>query len=159
MQWTRFWPWKRRPRDRAARRVKDVMTRDVEAIHADASLEEAARKMSMLDVGPLPVHDGEVLVGMLTDRDITVRAVAMGLDPIQARARDAMTPEVVSCFEDQDVQEAANLMQERKIRRLLVLDRNRRLVGIVSLGDLALETSDEKRVGEILETISEPDDR
>jgi CBS-domain-containing membrane protein len=69
-----------------------------------------------------------------------------------------MTPDVVSCFEDQDVQEAADLMQERKIRRLLVLDRNRRLVGIVSLGDLALETSDERRVGEILETISEPGD-
>ena len=136
--------------------VKDVMTRDVTAIQPDATLEEAAAAMALLDVGPLPVCAGERLVGMLTDRDIVVRAVATGLDPIQARVRHVMTPAVVSCFEDEDVREAARLMEEHKIRRLVVLDRDEQLVGIVSLGDLAVGTHDEQLVGEVVEVVSEP---
>ena len=136
--------------------AKDVMTRDVRSIHPDETLEAAAAGMALLDVGPLPVHDGKRLVGMLTDRDIVVRAVATGLDPIQARVREVMTPAVVYCFEDQDVGEAARLMEEHKVRRLVVLGRDERLVGIVSLGDLAVGTGDEHRVGEVLEVVSEP---
>ena len=136
--------------------VKDIMTHDVSAIHRDATLEEAATAMALRDVGPLPVHDGERLVGMLTDRDIVVRAIATGLDPIQARVCQVMTPAVVYCFEDQDVQEATRIMEEHKIRRLVVLNRTERLVGIISLGDLAIGTGDEKRVGEVLEEISLP---
>src|SRR5438093_4669224 len=123
--------------------LKDVMTRRVEVVHPDDTLATAAEKMKSLDVGPMPVCDGERLVGMLTDRDITVRATAAGRDPKTTRVRDVMTPEVAYCFEDQDTNEAARIMEQRQIRRLVILNRDKRLVGIVSLGDLAVTTQDE----------------
>ena len=135
--------------------VKDIMTRDVRAIHVDECLEAAAAAMALLDVGPLPVHDDEKLVGVLTDRDIVVRAVATGMDPIQTRVGQVMTPAVVSCYENHDVKEAARLMEEHQVRRLMVLDRDGQLVGIVSLGDLAVGTGDEQLAGEVLEVVSE----
>jgi CBS domain-containing protein len=136
--------------------LKEVMTRDVEVIHPNASLAEAADKMGALDVGPLPVCDGYRLVGMITDRDIAVRATAAGRDPKTTRVRDAMTEDVVYGFEDQDVREAARIMEEKQIRRLVVLDRDKRLVGIVSLGDLATDAGDDRLSGEVLERVSEP---
>ena len=137
--------------------VKEVMTRGVECIRPGASLQEAARKMRDLDVGPLPVcGDNDRLAGMITDRDITVRAVAEGQDPKTARVQDIMTPDVMYCFEDQDVAEATRLMQESQIRRLLVLNRDKCLVGIVSLGDLAVKTGDKRLSGEALQQVSEP---
>ena len=135
--------------------LKDIMTPRVEVISPEATLQEAAQKMSQLDVGPLPVCDGEQLVGMLTDRDITVRAVAEGCDPTTTTVREAMTPELVYCFEDQAVQEAARLMEQYQIRRLPILNRHKRLVGIVSLGDLAVSASDQTLAGEVLEQVSE----
>jgi CBS domain-containing protein len=137
-------------------KVRDVMTRGAECVRPTDSLQEAAQKMRNFDVGPLPVCEGDHLVGMITDRDITVRATAEALPPGLGRVRDVMTPDVVSCFEDQDVQEAARLMQEHQVRRLVVLSRDKRLVGIVSLGDLAVETGDEKLAGRTLEQVSEP---
>jgi len=137
-------------------RVSDVMTRDVKCIGPDASLQEAAAKMKDMDVGPLPVCDNDRLVGLVTDRDITVRATAQGANPQGTHVRDVMTPEVVYCFDDQDVSEAAQRMREKQIRRLLVLNRAKRLVGIVSLGDLAVETQDEQLTGQTLEAVSEP---
>jgi CBS domain-containing protein len=136
--------------------LKDVMTRDVEVIHPNATLEEAAAKMDALNVGPLPVCDGDRLVGMLTDRDVTVRATAAGRDPKTTRVREVMTDEVVYCFEDQDTNEAARIMEEKQIRRLVILNRDKRLVGIVSLGDLAVTTQDDQLSGEVLERVSEP---
>ena len=136
--------------------VKDVMTRGAECVRPDATLQEAAQKMKSLDVGPLPVCDNDRLVGMLTDRDITVRAVAEGKDPRATRVRDAMTEGICYCFEDDDVADAARVMKERQIRRLVVLDGNKRLAGIVSLGDLAVETGDEHLAGETLEHVSQP---
>ena len=115
--------------------VKDVMTRGAECVRPEATLQEAAQKMKSLDVGPLPVCDNDRLAGMLTDRDIVVRAVAEGKDPRTAKVREAMTPEVVYCSEDDDVADVARLMNEKQVRRLPVLDCNRRLVGIVSLCD------------------------
>jgi CBS domain-containing protein len=112
--------------------------------------------MSRLEVGPLPVCDGAQLVGMLTDRDITIRATATGRDPNTTRVHEVMTPEVVYCFEDQDVEIAAQMMEMRQIRRVPVLNRGKRLVGIVSLGDLAVETGNRDLGGETLEHISEP---
>src|SRR5690348_861519 len=109
-------------------RVSEVMTRGVECIHPDASLQEAAAKMKSLDIGPLPVcGDHGRLVGILTDRDITVRATAEGEDPTAVCVRDIMTPEVVYCFEDQLVGEAARLMEDKQVRRLVVLDRDQLL--------------------------------
>src|SRR5207253_4212270 len=131
-------------------------TQQVEVIHPDSTLREAAEKMKSLGVGPIPVCDGERLQGMLTDRDITVRATAEGRDPNTTRVREVMTPEVVYCFEDQDVLEAARLMQEKQIRCLPILNREKRLVGIVSLGDLAVHSAEEKAVSKTIKEVSAP---
>ncbi|HKB02725.1 MAG TPA: CBS domain-containing protein [Gemmataceae bacterium] len=137
-------------------RVSEVMTRGAECTHPDATVREAAVRMQALDIGSLPVCENDRLVGMVTDRDVTVRTTAAGADPNDARVRDAMTPGVHFCFDDQDVAEAAQLMKDNQVRRLPVLDRNKRMVGIVSLGDLAVETQDEQLAGNTLEAVSEP---
>jgi CBS domain-containing protein len=136
--------------------LKDVMTPAVEVIAPEASIYEAAEKMRHLDIGPLPVCDGERLVGMLTDRDITVRAVAAGRDPRMTHVRDIMTPDVVYGFEDQDVEDAARLMAQYQIRRLPVLTRSQQLVGMVALGDLAVHAGTRPVAAEVLEQVSEP---
>lgn len=136
--------------------VEDVMTRDVETVRPDTSLKEAAELMRTLNVGPLPVVDGEKLVGIITDRDIVVRAVAMGLDPNSTRVADAMTRDVECVFQDEDIEAAMRKMREEQIRRILVVERDsRKLVGIIALGDLA-ESIDDKATGQTLEDISEP---
>jgi len=139
-------------------RVSEVMTRSPECIRPTATVHEAAGRMKTLDVGSLPVCDNDQLIGLITDRDIALRSVAEGQDPRSDPVRDTMTPGIVYCFEDQDASEAAKLMSEKQIRRLPVLDRNKRLVGIVSLGDLAVEARDEKIAGDALKDISEPSD-
>jgi CBS domain-containing protein len=137
--------------------VKDIMTSSVECISPDTTLREAAQKMKQLDIGPLPIcGENDRLVGMITDRDITVRAVAAGRDPSTARVCDVMTPNVVYCYEDQDISDAAHMMEQNQIRRLVVLNREKRLVGILSLGDLAVDTGDEQLAGHTLEAVSEP---
>jgi len=137
-------------------RVSQVMTRNAECIKPDASVQEAAKRMKSLDVGALPVCDNDRLVGVITDRDIAVRSAAEGRDPKADRVQATMTPELVYCFEDEDAADAARRMQEKQIRRLPVLNRDKRLVGIVSLGDLAVEARDDKLSGETLERVSEP---
>jgi CBS domain-containing protein len=137
--------------------LKDIMTPKPECIRPDDTLQNAAARMRDLDVGPLPVcGDDDRLAGMITDRDLVVRAVAEGKDPRTTTVREAMTEEIIYCFEDQDVQEAARTMQERQVRRLLVMNRDKRLVGIVSLGDLATESGDARKSGEVLQDVSEP---
>ena len=136
--------------------LKDVMTPGVEVSAPEASISEAAEKMSHLDIGPLPVCDGEHLVGMLTDRDITVRAVAAGRNPLTTQGRDMMTPDVVYGFEDHEVQDAARLMAQYQIRRLLVLNRSKQLVGMVALGDLAVHAGTQPVTAKVLEQVSEP---
>lgn len=136
--------------------VKDVMTPRCECIGPDTTLDKAAQRMQELDVGPLPVCDHDRLAGIVTDRDIVIRAVAEGRDPHTTRVRDVMTPGITYCFEDDDVASAAETMKNRQIRRLVVLDRDKRLVGIVSLGDLAVVTDDRRMTGETLRRISEP---
>ena len=136
--------------------LREVMTRDVEVIGPDATLEEAARKMDALDVGPLPVCENDRLVGMITDRDVTVRATAAGRDPTTTRVREAMTEDLVFCREEEDVETAAQLMKSRQVRRLPVLNEQHRVVGIVSLGDLAVQAGDERLSGGIPESVSEP---
>jgi len=136
--------------------VKDIMTRNVDVVHPEGSLREAAQKMADLDVGMLPVCSGDQLVGMLTDRDITVRATAKGRDPETTRVHEVMTPEVINVFEDDDVSEAARIMTEQQIRRLVVLNRSKQLAGIISLGDLAVHTGDTHQAGQTLEGVSEP---
>jgi CBS domain-containing protein len=136
--------------------LKDVMTPDVEVISPEATLQQAAAKMRRLNIGPLPVCDGDQLVGMLTDRDITVRAVAEGCDPTTTTVREAMTPEIAYCFEEQTLEDAVQTMERYQIRRLPILSRAKRLVGMVSLGDLAVSSGNETRVGATLKQVSEP---
>ena len=139
-----------------AMQLKEIMTPSVEVISPEASVREAAEKMRHLDIGPLPVCDGDRLVGMLTDRDITVRAVADGRDPVTTLVHEVMTQDIVYGFDDQDVQDATRLMEQYQIRRLPVLNRNKRLVGIVSLGDLAVHPRNQPLASEVLEQVSEP---
>lgn len=136
--------------------LMDIMTQDPETIRPDATLLEAARKMKELDVGLIPVCDGNRLKGMLTDRDITVRATAEGREPGTTKVDEVMTEDVVYCFEDQTEQEAADKMEQHKIRRLIVLDRDKQLTGIVSLGDVATKGSRDSAHAEALEEVSTP---
>jgi len=137
--------------------VKEVMTRRVECVRPDDTLQTAARRMRDLNVGPLPVCGGDdKLAGVVTDRDITVRAVAEGRDPTRTPVKEAMTPEVVYVFEDQDVRDAADTMAAHQIRRVLVLNRDKRLAGIVSLGDLAVDGGREGKPVTTLREVSQP---
>lgn len=135
--------------------VREVMTKKIELVNPTTTLADAARKMREDDVGALPVGQGDDLVGMITDRDITIRAIAEGKDPTAATVRDAMSNEVLYCFEDQSTEEVAANMGRRQIRRLPVVNRDKRLVGIVSLGDLSAGGAN-KEAGEALGRISEP---
>jgi CBS domain-containing protein len=118
--------------------IRELMTPDVEVIRPDDTLRTAAKMMADYDVGALPVGENDRLVGIITDRDITVRGVAQSRDPEKTTARDAMSGRVLYCFEDEDTSEVARKMGDWQVRRLPVLNRDKRLVGIVSLGDLAI---------------------
>ena len=136
--------------------VKEIMTRNIEMIDSDANLIEASRKMESLEVGALPVWEDDELVGMITDRDIVVRAIAENKNPSNTHVNEIMTPEVFHCFADDDIYEAAGMMEEKSIHRLLVLDRDKKPVGFISLADFAVKTRDEHLAWEVLEKISEP---
>ncbi len=137
-------------------KISEIMTRDVDVVRPDASLEEAARKMRTRDVGPLPVCDGDRVVGLITDRDIVVRATARGCDPKSTMVREAMTPDPVCIRDDDDIDAAMRLMEDRQIRRLPVVDRAGKLVGILALGDIAVDGATKKEAGKVLREVSEP---
>ena len=135
-------------------KVKEVMTREVEFIQPNDSLQTAAQKMRDRDVGFLPVYEGDELVGVVTDRDIVIRGIVGGMNPDAILGREMVTSPVIHCFDDQDVEDAARLMRQNQIRRLIVLGRNNnQLVGVVSLGDLA-GTVNDKTSGKVLQGIS-----
>jgi CBS domain-containing protein len=136
--------------------VRDVMTRGVETAAPDATIAEVARRMRDLDVGSLPVTDGGRLLGIVTDRDLSIRATAAGKEPNTTRVREVMSPELAWVFDDEPADAAARVMRERQIRRLPVLDRSDRLVGVVALGDLATDLGDDRLKGATLEEISQP---
>jgi len=137
-------------------RVCEVMTQGAECTQPDTTLADAAQRMKSLNVGALPVCEADRLVGLITDRDITVRATAQGCDPRATTVREAMTPDIVYCFDDQLVGDAARIMEDHQIRRLPVLGGDERLVGILSLGDIAVKSGDDRLSGEALEQVSEP---
>jgi CBS domain-containing protein len=136
--------------------VSDVMTLHAECVGPTAMLRDAAQQMKRLDVGALPICEHDRLIGMVTDRNMAIRGVAEGLDPKSATCRQVMTVGVEYCFEDQDLAKAVQLMEQRQIRRLIVLDRKKKPAGIVSLGDIAVRGRDDLLSGEALEQISEP---
>ena len=134
--------------------VRQVMTRGVETISGAATLEEAAKAMRTHNVGILPVLENEKLTGVITDRDIAVRAVSARMRPEMTRVRDIMTPKVVACYEDQEITRASMLLEKNLIHRLIVLDRNEKLVGLVSLSDIASKTKKEALSGHVLSKVS-----
>ena len=138
-------------------KLSEIMTRDVQMVQPDDPLQSAAKKMRDYDIGFLPVCDGGTLLGVLSDRDITIRALAEGIDVNVMLCRDLMTTPGLYCFDDQDLKEAAKVMEEHQVRRLVILDRdNQRVVGVVSLGDLARNgIMDLSR--KVLKEVSEPD--
>ena len=136
--------------------LKDLMSTQVQDISPDSTLREAAAKMKANDIGSLPVVENQRVIGIITDRDIVIRAVAKGRSPSDSTVRGAMTPKVIYCSEDDDINAAASVMRAEQVRRLLVLDRDKRPVGIVTLGDLATRLLDNELSGDVLERISEP---
>jgi CBS domain-containing protein len=135
--------------------IRDIMNPRVLMIAADARLKDAARRMDEHNVGILPVFDGERLAGIITDRDIVIRSVAAGQHPNVALVRDSMTAPVIHCFEDQSAKEIARIMEENGIRRLPVLNRDGRLVGLVSVDDLATKGRAQGLAGEVLRRVTE----
>lgn len=121
-------------------KVSEVMTRDVRIANAEETIQDAARIMAEIDAGAVPVGKDGKLVGMLTDRDIAVRAVAEGMGP-ETKVNAVMSAEVKYCFDDEEIDEVCSNLGSQKVRRLPVLDRNKQLVGILSLGDVAVETT------------------
>ena len=135
-------------------KVSDAMSRDVAVASPTESIRNVAKIMAKIDAGSLPVGENDRLVGMITDRDIAIRAVAQGKAPT-TKVRDIMSEEVLYCYDDQDLDEVAKNMSEMKIRRLPVVNREKRLVGIISLGDLA-RNEDAGKTGETVSHISQP---
>ena len=136
--------------------VKEIMTCSVETINSDANLVKAAQKMKSLEVGALPVWENDELIGMITDRDITMRAVAEEKSLSSTSVKEIMTSEVCCCFEDDYIYEAARKMEENSIHRLLVVNSSDQPIGFVSLSDIAVKSHDEQLTYEVLERISEP---
>jgi CBS domain-containing protein len=135
-------------------RVREAMSADVCLAHPETSIREAARMMGEHDIGALPVADGDRLVGMITDRDIALRAIAEGRGP-DCRVADVMTHEVMYCFDDEETDAVAQNMGDIQVRRLPVLNRDKRLVGILALGDLA-RCEDVMQTGSAMAGISRP---
>jgi len=149
--------WALEPEDHKqedAMRVSECMTRDVELADPNDTIAHAAKAMARLDAGVLPVRENDRLVGMITDRDIAVRGVALGMGP-DAKVGDVMNAEVKYCFDDQEIGEVLRNMGELQLRRMPVLDHNKRLVGIISLGDMAAN-GQTQLAGDALGDISQP---
>jgi CBS domain-containing protein len=140
-------------RQEVAMKVSEAMTWDVRVASPDETIRQAAKTMASLDAGVLPVGENDHLIGMITDRDIAIRGIAQGKGP-KAKVRDVMTEDVKYCFEDQEVDEVTRNMADIQVRRLPVLNRDKHLVGILSLGDIA--SRDGKDAGEALRGISRP---
>jgi CBS domain-containing protein len=137
-------------------KINEIHTRDPEVISPEAMICEAAQKMAEHDIGMLPVCDGERLVGSITDRDLVIRAMAQGYDPLNTKVKDMMSHGICYCFEDDSLEEVARVMEEKQIRRMPILNSDKRLIGIVSLGDLAVRSTNRDLTEEVLERISQP---
>jgi CBS domain-containing protein len=137
----------------ASMKAKELMTRTVECIAPETPLGDAAKKMKSLDVGFLPVCEDDRLVGTITDRDIVLRAIAEGKDARTCKAREVMSEDVLWCYEDQTGEEVAEYMANEEIRRVLILNKDKRLVGVISIGDLA-KGGEQQNAGEAIKDIA-----
>lgn len=135
--------------------VKDLMSKNVAAVSPETSIEEVAKKMKEMNIGSVPVCESGRVVGIVTDRDIVIRELAQGKNPVTAKVRDVMSGGVSTASPDMDVHDAAKIMSDRQIRRLPVVE-NERLVGMLAIGDMAVRTKLEDDAGEALSDISQP---
>lgn len=136
--------------------IKDVMTPDVVTLSPTAKVTEAAEAMKSLNVGAIPICDRTRLLGMVTDRDLVVRVMAEHRNPETETISSVMTTDVDYCYADQTVEEATYVMEDRQVRRMPIINQDKELVGIVSLGDVAVKGADQSTTGEALEKISQP---
>jgi len=136
--------------------VRDIMTQHVQVVDPDEALDHAARIMRELDIGSIPVCDRGRLVGLLTDRDIAVRAVAAGRDPKRTAVAEVMTRPVFCCAPEHAVESVALVMRARQIRRIPVIDQDEHVVGMVGLADIALEARNDRLLGAVVESVSTP---
>jgi len=137
-------------------KVKEIMSSPVETINSDEMITKAAEKMKSLDVGVLPVMKRDKIVGVITDRDIVVRVIAEKLNPQNNPVSKAMTTDIVCCSEDMDMEDAAKMMEDKQVHRLLVLGNDNTISGILSISDIAKKMHDEHLLYEVLEKICEP---
>jgi CBS domain-containing protein len=135
-------------------KIKDIMTKDFEVISSKSNLTEVAKKMQSLDCGVMPVFEGNEIVGIITDRDIVVRAIAQVKDPSQTLAEDIMSKDLCLCSEDDSVEQAVDLMEQKKIKRILVSGSDGNPIGIVSLGDIAARSHQLELSGQAMEVIA-----
>jgi CBS domain-containing protein len=135
--------------------LKDVMSTDVKVVSPDTTIAQAAKEMRDGDFGMMPVGENDRMIGAISDRDIAIRAIAEGKGP-DAKVREVMSPGIAWAFEDDSVEKAAKIMSERQVRRLPVVNHEKRLVGIVALGDFAVESTDIRPASEALAQISRP---
>lgn len=136
-------------------KIQEIMSKNPQSVSSNDKLSLAAEKMKKLDVGFLPVVDNGKISGVVTDRDIIIRAVANHKNPEEAKVKDCMSSKASCCFEDDDIQKAVNLMEDKQIRRLPIINRQNKLVGVVTIGDLAIQAHNQKLSGEVIEKISE----
>jgi CBS domain-containing protein len=148
-------PYKPYEQETDMQKLSDIMTRDVQVLAPSSTVQQAAEQMSKLDVGAIPVCDGKKLLGMITDRDIAIRSSAKGQDPKATKVTDVMTAEVAWCFDDASIEDVARTMQSKQIRRLPVVDRNKQLVGIVALADVARSGASDRIKSDGLEGVSQ----
>lgn len=134
-------------------KVKQVMHKGVEWVSPSTPVTTLAKKMLNLDVGAIPVGENDRLIGMVTDRDIALRALANGKDPSKLTAKDVMTKGIIWCRDSDDVNEAARTMESKKVRRLPVIDENKRMVGILSLGDISHAAS-QRTSAQVMKAVS-----
>ena len=135
-------------------KVKQAMHGGVEWVEAETPLREVAKRMKDYDIGAIPVGENDRLVGMVTDRDIVCRALANGREPSNLTARDVMSKGITYCRDSEDIEDAVRIMEKQEIRRLPVLNKDKRMVGMLSLGDLSHATSHEI-VGEVMEAVAD----
>lgn len=136
--------------------ISDIMTTGIEMIRSDDSVEQAAKKMRSLNVGALPVQMENMIVGIISKKDIVYRCVAEGSDPMSTEISSIMTKELATCWEDDSIEDAAQIMEDRQLHRLLVMNSDNEPIGMVSLSDIAVKAASEHLAWEVLERISEP---
>jgi CBS domain-containing protein len=139
-------------------KIKDIMTKEVKYINPNTTIKEAAHIMRDKDIGSLPVSENDQIIGVITDRDIAIRAIANGSDPQTETVKQIMTPKCLYCFEEDSVEDTAKNMAENQIRRLPVMNKEKRLVGIISLADISIKAS-KQAAGEALQSISQKSHR